>query len=144
MATDTRVVWMPGDLRTEIHLAAEDTDGAFCLLVDHPPVGWSLPAHRHQNESETVHIIDGDFEMEIDGSRVCLSAGQTVHIPRGVIHSGGNSGQRPGRRLVLFAPGGMEGFFLEVGASAPDDEIDPSGALASATRYGWEFVRPTG
>src|SRR2546421_540299 len=49
------VVWMPGSVRTEIHLVAEDTGGAFCLLVDHPPAGWSLPAHLHHGVAETVH-----------------------------------------------------------------------------------------
>jgi quercetin dioxygenase-like cupin family protein len=140
MAVDPRVVWMPGEVRTEIHLASEDSDGAFCLLVDHPPAGWSLPAHRHHSEAETIHIIEGDFEMEIDGTRARLSAGQTVHVPRGVIHSGANIGRGSGRRVVLFSPAGMERFFLEAGAPTPETEIDLAAALASATRHGWEFV----
>jgi quercetin dioxygenase-like cupin family protein len=140
MPADSRVVWMPGGVRTEIHLAHEDTDGALCLLVDHPPAGWSLPAHRHLNEAETIHIVEGDFEIEIDRTRSRLSAGQTAHIPRGVIHAGANIGQRPGRRVVLFSPAGMERFFLEAGAPTPHTEIDLATALASATRHGWEFV----
>jgi len=36
---DPRTVWMPGGVRTEIHLAGEDTAGTFCLIVDHPPAG---------------------------------------------------------------------------------------------------------
>lgn len=140
MAGDMRVVWMPGDVRTEIHLAGEDTGGAFCLLVDHPPQGWSLPAHRHHNEAETIYVLEGDFEMEIDGRRSHLSVGETVHVPRGVIHSGANVGQQPGRRVVLFSPAGMERFFLEAGAPTPEAEIDVAAALASASRHGWEFI----
>ena len=131
---------MPGDVRTEIHLTAEDTNGAFCLLVDHLPVGWSLPPHRHHNEAETIHIVQGDFEMELDGARSQLSAGQTIHIPRGVIHSSANIGRQTGHRVVLFSPAGMERFFLEAGAPTPDSEIDLAAALTSATRHGWEFI----
>lgn len=131
---------MPGGVRTEVHLLAQDTDGAFCLLVDHPPAGWSLPAHRHSNEAETIHIVAGEFEMDVDGTRTQLSAGETVHIPRGVIHSGANIGRGPGQRLLLFTPAGMERFFLEAGASAPDGEIDPAATLAAAVRHGWEFT----
>ncbi len=131
---------MPGRVRTEIHLTGEDTGGAFCLLVDHPPAGWSLPAHRHRNEAETIHIVEGDFEMEVDGRRVRLSPGETVHVPRGVIHSGANSGDRPGLRVLLFSPAGMEQFFAEAGAPEPDGEIDGARTLASATRHGWEFI----
>jgi quercetin dioxygenase-like cupin family protein len=142
MATDARVVWMPGGVRTEIHLAAEDTGGAFCLLVDHPPAGWSLPAHRHRNEAETIHIVEGDFEIEVDGRRSRLSAGETIHVPRGVVHSGANVGGQPGRRVMLFSPSGIERFFIEAGAATPDGETDPASALASAVRHGWEFTEP--
>lgn len=131
---------MPGGVRTEIHLDGEDTAGVFCLLVDHPPAGWSLPAHRHSNEAETIHILEGDFEMQLDGERLRLSAGQTIHVPRGVIHSGANVGQRAGRRVVLFSPAGMERFFLEAGAPTPQSDIDRVAALACATRHGWEFT----
>lgn len=131
---------MPGGVRTEIHLAGEDTGGAFCLLVDYPPVGWSLPAHRHSAEAETIHIVEGEFEMDVDGQPCPLLAGQTVHVARGVVHAGRNVGQRPGRRLVIFSPAGMERFFLEAGASTPERDVDLAAALASALRHGWEFV----
>jgi len=140
MAADVRVVWMPGGIRTEIHLGAEDTDGAFCLLVDHPPTGWSLPPHRHHEHAETIHVVAGQFEMVIEGARSSLSEGQTVHIPPGVVHSGANVGSQIARRVLLFSPGGMERFFLEAGGQAPGSALAPSDMLASAARYGWEFI----
>lgn len=78
--------------------------------------------------------------MEVEGQQSYLAAGETIHVPRGVIHSGANLGQQPGRRIVLFSPAGMERFFLEAGAPTPGSEIDPAAALASATRHGWEFI----
>jgi len=69
-----------------------------------------------------------------------IAAGQTIHVPRGVIHSGSIVGQQPGRRVVIFTPAGMERFFLEAGASTPDTPVDLAAALASATRHGWEFI----
>jgi mannose-6-phosphate isomerase-like protein (cupin superfamily) len=135
---------MPGGVRTEIRLVAADTSGRFCLLVDHPPPGWSLPAHRHRNEAETIHIVEGDFEMEVEGVRSRLSAGQTVHVPRGAIHSGSNIGRRPGRRVVIFSPAGMERFFLEAGARTSGSDVDLAAALAAATNHGWEFVTNPG
>jgi quercetin dioxygenase-like cupin family protein len=133
---------MPGGVRTEIHLAGEETGGAFCLLVDHPPAGWSLPAHRHANEAETIHIVEGDFELQLGGKQVELSAGETVHIPKGVVHSGTNIGRQAGRRIVVFSPAGIEAFFLETGAPTAQVTADPAAALASATRHGWEFAEP--
>jgi quercetin dioxygenase-like cupin family protein len=140
VARDIAVVWMPGGVRTEIHLGSEDTGGAFCLLVDEPPVGWALPAHRHSNEAETILILEGEFVVEVDGEDSRLCAGETVHVHKGAIHSSANVGASPGRRVVLFSPAGMERFFLEAGLPNPDSEIDLRVALASAVRHGWEFV----
>jgi quercetin dioxygenase-like cupin family protein len=140
MVTDPQVVWMPGETRTEIHLVTEDTDGRFCMLVDHPRPDWALPPHRHGNESETIHIVAGEFEMEVDGELMRVSAGQTVHVPRGVIHSGRNVGADIGQRILLFSPAGMERFFLEAGASMPGSEVDRAQTAATAMRHGWEFI----
>lgn len=133
-------VWMPGGVRTEVHLGGEDTGGAFCLLVDEPPAGWSLPAHRHRNEAETIHVVSGAFWMEVDGRRLRLEAGQTVHVARGVVHAGGTLGDEPGRRVIVFSPAGLERFFLEAGAPAPGEEAGRAAALEAATRHGWEFM----
>lgn len=131
---------MPGGVRTEIHLGGEETAGAFCLVVDEPPVGWSLPGHRHANEDETIYVVDGEFEMELGGERAQISAGQTIHIPKGVVHAGGNIGSQTGRRVVLFSPAGLEDFFSEVGSTTPEQEFDIAEAAASAARHGWQFV----
>jgi quercetin dioxygenase-like cupin family protein len=140
MSVSPRVVWMPGGVHTEIHLTANDTAGAFCLLVDQPPAGWALPSHLHAKEAETIHIIKGDFEMELDGTPVQLSAGESIHIPQGVAHSGGNVGERTGKRVVIFSPAGMERFFIEAGLPTADIEPDLAAVLAAANRHGWQFL----
>jgi quercetin dioxygenase-like cupin family protein len=132
---------MPGGVRTEVHLIARDTGGAFCLFLDEPPYGWSLPAHRHANEAETIHIVDGEFEMTIDGASQRLVAGSTIHIPKGVFHSGANVGDAAGRRLVVFSPAGMERFIGQVGSQSPDEGLDQAAVLREAIRHGWEFPR---
>ncbi len=139
MATGLSVVWMPGGVRTEIHLVGAQTGGAFCLLIDHPPPGWYLPAHRHRSEDETIHIIEGSFDLEVDGSSSRLSPGDTVHIPRGVPHSGANVGSGTGRRAVMFSPAGLEAFFEDIGRSTPG-EINRATARKIAARHGWDFV----
>jgi quercetin dioxygenase-like cupin family protein len=140
VAGDAKVVWMPGGVRTEIRLTGADTDGAFCLLLDEPPAGWSLPAHVHTDAAETIHVLEGEFETTVDGLTERTGPGQTVHIPEGVVHSGGNVGAGPGRRLLIFSPAGMEEFFREAGAPSPDTEVDRGAALESALRHGWRFI----
>lgn len=132
---------MPGDVRTEIHLGARETDGAFCLLVDHPPAGWSLPPHLHHGSAETIYVLEGEFEMTIDGRSELVRPGESCHIPPEVLHCSENVAHTSGRRVVIFSPAGMEDFFLEAGATTEDAEIDTRQALAAAMRHGWEFSR---
>ncbi len=85
-------------------------------------------------------MVEGEFEMTVDGSSERLVAGQTVHIPAGVVHSGGNAGVGVGRRMLIFSPAGMESFFIEAGAASPDADLDREAVAASAVRHGWEFT----
>src|SRR6201996_6179845 len=140
MPREPQIVFMPGGVRTEIHLDGADTGGAFCLLIDHPPPGWSLPAHLHTDAAETIHVIEGEFEMTIDGRTEPLVAGETVHIPAGVFHSGTNVAPTPARRLLTFTPAGMENFFREAGSTSPDTKTDLRATARAALRHGWEFV----
>jgi quercetin dioxygenase-like cupin family protein len=139
MVEAPRVVWMPGGVRTEIHLESGDTADAFCLLVDQPPAAWTLPAHLHRGTAETIHVVSGEFEMTVDGKASLLVSGKTIHVPADMVHSSTNVGMTTGRRIVMFSPAGMERFFLDVGTASPEAEIDPREALASAMRHGWVF-----
>src|SRR4051794_7033792 len=103
-----RTVWLPGGLKTEIHLGTEDTQGTLCVLVDYPPGGWSLPPHRHHNEAELMHVIEGEFEIDVGGKVSRVAAGQSLYVPRGVVHSGANVAQGIGHRVVIFSPAGVE------------------------------------
>jgi quercetin dioxygenase-like cupin family protein len=140
MKSEPQVVWMPGGVRTEVHLGGDQTGGAFCVLVDEPPAGWSLGRHRHRNEAETIHVVRGEFELAIEGERSRLAAGETIYVPRGAIHEGANVGSDTGRRVVLFSPAGLERFFLETGAPSAEAPVDWSAVATAAARHGWDAL----
>lgn len=123
---------LPGGVRVTIALDGEATGGALALLVDRPPAGWSLPPHRHTNETETIHIVAGRFELNIEGDRRELGPGDSAHIPRGALHEGRNLGAEEGERVIVFAPAGVEGWFRAAAA-------EPERAGELALQYGWEF-----
>lgn len=49
--------------------------------------GAELPVHNHKHE-QVAHIIEGEFELTIDGETKQLSAGQVAVIPSNARHSG--------------------------------------------------------
>jgi quercetin dioxygenase-like cupin family protein len=133
------VLWMPGEVRTEVHVTGADSAGALCVIVDEPPAGWALPPHCHKNEAETIHVIHGRFEMDVDGQRRFLGPGDSAHVPAGVTHSGANSGEDTGKRVVVFSPAGIEGFWLEIGKPRAEGRFHAGQVLAATRRWGWEF-----
>jgi quercetin dioxygenase-like cupin family protein len=140
MPNEPQILYMPGGVRLELHLTGDDTADAFCMLVDNPHPGWSLPPHVHEDAAETIHVIEGEFEMTIDGETERLGPGQTVHIPAGVVHSGANVGSSHGRRSLTFSPAGMERFFREAGASTPGEEADHATVNEAVLQHGFRFV----
>lgn len=72
-------------------------------------------------------------------------------VPRGTVHRFRCSGDRPGRLLILFTPGGIEGFFREAGRPAagdgpapPIDAAEIARTEAAAPRYGLRVVNWSG
>jgi quercetin dioxygenase-like cupin family protein len=133
-------VWLLGN-RLEVHLTGDDTGGSLCVVVDHPPPEFQLVPHRHRNEDETIHILEGAFEFMLEGQAHRLGPGDTVHVPRGSVHGIQNVGTEVGRRVLVFHPAGVEGFFLNAGTSNAEQNRGASELLALADQHGWEFVR---
>lgn len=74
-------------------------------------------------------------------------AGETAFIPRGTPHCFKNCSDRTARVLVMFTPGGIEGFF-DYGEPMPDGSVPSDAWLierigALAPHYGLELLGPS-
>ncbi len=49
--------------------------------------GNALPKHAHPHE-QVVNLIEGSFEITVDGESKVIEAGSVVIIPSNVMHSG--------------------------------------------------------
>ena len=120
----------------EIHLGGEETGGSLCVVVDHPPPEFRLVPHRHRDEDETIHVLEGTFEFRCGGDAPrALGPGDTVHVPRGTPHAIRNTGDARGRRVLVFHPAGIERFFR-----AAATERDPERLAALVREHGWELL----
>lgn len=100
-----------------IHVAAEDTDGAFSLCeYTAPPDGPSPPPHIHEESEELIYVLEGAIECELGDSTVQVEAGASVLIPAGTAHTFSSTGSQTARLLLVYSPGGFEGYFEEMGA----------------------------
>src|SRR6185436_7067197 len=45
------------------------------------------PAHTHKIKEETFHVLDGEFNFNLDGITKIAKAGDVITVERGVKHS---------------------------------------------------------
>jgi mannose-6-phosphate isomerase-like protein (cupin superfamily) len=66
--------------------------------------GQATQRHYHRASEEIYFVLDGDGEMELDGVRRRVGAGDAIAIPPGAWHQLRAEGERPLRILCCCAP----------------------------------------
>lgn len=117
------------------------TRGAFTLLEADEPPGFGPPLHIHHNADEAFYVLAGEYRMFIEDREEVCPAGTFVFIPAGMRH-GFRVGHRPSRKLNLYSPAAMLGYFDDLSAALAAGEADPDVLTEIATRNGMEVVGP--
>jgi quercetin dioxygenase-like cupin family protein len=131
-----------------IKASGQSTGGSFSLVEILEPPGAASPVHIHHGEDETVYVLEGEYTVRCGDTEAVAGAGTVALLPRGVPHSIQVTGEGNGRALLLFTPGGFEGFFQEVGEPTERRELppptspDPARMMAIGPRYRLELVGP--
>jgi mannose-6-phosphate isomerase-like protein (cupin superfamily) len=144
---DKGLVLVPGEARSIglggfdvlVHADADDTGGAFSLIeTREDQAGLGPPLHIHRDAAESFYVIDGEYTMLIDGRDFECPAGSFIYIPVGVPHTF-VSGRQGSRKLNLYTPSAMVGYFDEL-AAAIKEGVDEAGLTAIAGRYSMDVV----
>ena len=147
-AGEGRRLWIVGDTMTFKATAAQ-TGGSMTAVEVLAAPGGGPPPHVHANEDEAWYVLDGEVEILQGDETLRLTAGGFAFVPRGTLHRFENVGERPARVLIVFTPGGFDGFFFEAGLPVVEgegppplgsDEIERS--RDAAIRYGMDVRWP--
>ena len=103
--------YRPGKHTVRFKITGEQTNGDFSLADGEVPPGDGVPPHVHRYEDETFYILEGKFEVMVDGKTYIAEPGASVFAPRNVPHSWYNVGDDWGRMLAVFTPGRSEAWF---------------------------------
>jgi quercetin dioxygenase-like cupin family protein len=116
-----------GQVSVRFLLEAADTNGSLAMFEFMVPVGAKVPLpHYHKDYDETIYGVDGVITFTVDGKAVDIDAGESLFIPRGVVHGFKNLKQVDAKVLAVLTPAliGSE-FFREMAAvvnsGAPPD-----------------------
>jgi quercetin dioxygenase-like cupin family protein len=45
-----------------------------------------VPPHIHPTQDEFIYVFEGRFDLVLDGQQANASAGDLIHLPRGIPH----------------------------------------------------------
>lgn len=130
-----------GGFRMSVKATDNDTGGAFTLLEADEPPGFGPPLHIHHDAAEVFYVIQGEYIISVDGRESSCPAGSFIFIPSGVLH-GFWVGDVPSRKLNLYAPAAMVGYFDELAQATNAGDVDEAALSEIARRYSVEMVGP--
>lgn len=135
-----RVIEM-GGFQMTLKAGEAESGGAFSLLEAEEPAGFGPPLHIHHDALEAFYVLEGEYEIFIDDTATACPAGSFILIPAGVTH-GFRVGNRPSRKLNLYAPAGMVGYFDALSAASLAGDMPEAELAALAAEHHMEVVGP--
>ncbi|MDX6374809.1 MAG: hypothetical protein QOD98_3797 [Nocardioidaceae bacterium] len=132
-----------GNFGARVLATGEETDGQFSLLETlGEPAGFGPPMHIHHDAAEAFFVLEGEYAMHIDREQYVCPPGTFVYVPAGVPHTFSVRGPGDGRKLNLFTPHAMVGFFEDLAAAEAAGTADEEELGRISARHHMEVVGP--
>ena len=123
-------------------LTSEQSGGDYYVVQQVSPPGSFVPPHVHSLEDEVVFIIEGDFDVFLDGKTTRAGPGAILNFARGTYHGFKNVGDTPGKTSWVITPGtSFQAFFREL-ATIPPGPPDFARLDALHAKYGMTMPTP--
>ncbi len=84
------------------HLKAE-TESCFIFETLFPP-GTFVPPHIHPTQDEFIYVLEGRFDLELDGKPEQAGPGDLVRLPRNIPHGIFNNTEAPVKAVFWVTP----------------------------------------
>jgi len=97
--------------------------------------------HIHRDAAEAFYVLEGEYIIFIAERQVVCPAGSFIYLPAGTLH-GFRVGDVPSRKLNLYSPAAMVGYFDDLSAALVAGEADDDRLVKIALRHGMEVIGP--
>ena len=123
-------------------VTGEDTRGAIdYFIVEVGPHGGP-PLHVHHHQDETIHVQSGRVKIRIGDQVHTLEPGGFAYMPMGLPHAFLNLTADPAEVIVVYAPGGCQKFYEELGPATRSSTPDRREVAAIFERHGMSLLGP--
>ena len=129
-----------GNFAMTVKATGEDTGNAFSLLEADEPPGFGPPMHIHRVAAEAFYVVAGEYVIFVRDEEFVCPAGSFIYIPAGVPH-GFRVGSVPSRKLNLYSPAAMVGYFDELSNAIARGASDAD-VTAIAEAHAMEVIGP--
>jgi mannose-6-phosphate isomerase-like protein (cupin superfamily) len=155
MTTNEQAGALSGSLRPGITPAGEGGDGTVWSILGHTyylksscdssfsfetfdPPGTFVPPHVHPGQDELIYVLEGRFDLYLDGQWTTAGPGDLVKMPRGIPHAYYNRTEAPSRALFWVSPAGRLKELFDL----IDNLANPVEVVRLAAEYEVEFLPP--
>lgn len=128
--------------RVEVKAGAEQSDGRLTFIEGTHMPHTGPPLHVHDEVDEIFYVLEGSYAITCGERTFDAGPGTFVLVPSGTSHRF-QSGDAGGRMLLVYSPGGFEGYFKERhldeaqhGSGLSPDQLDSLGR-----KYGMRLDR---
>jgi quercetin dioxygenase-like cupin family protein len=93
-----------GEKITFVQTAAETNGELLEIELELTPDGHVPGAHRHPEQTETFHVLEGTMKFKLGLRTIVAEPGDTVEVPPGATHKFVNAGDGVARARVEVTP----------------------------------------
>lgn len=132
-----------GNFEAVVLADAPATSGAFTVLqTQREPQGFGPPMHVHREAAEAFYVLEGTYLMYVEQRQDRCPPGSFVYVPADVPHTFKVISSEPGKKLNIFSPAAMVGFFEELAEAEANGTATPELLGHISDRHGMGIVGP--
>jgi quercetin dioxygenase-like cupin family protein len=147
-----QATWFLNTLMT-IKADGPETGGAYILMEHVVTAAGNPPPHVHHDEEEAFYMLEGELELDVDGTTMTATPGTFALVRRGSVHTYRVITDTARLLVIASSPdgatnGGAARFFEAVGTPALErvlpvpTEPDPAFVTTVAAHYGIDILAP--
>ncbi|MDF1790379.1 MAG: cupin domain-containing protein [Thalassobaculaceae bacterium] len=102
------------------------------------PTGTFVPPHIHASQDEFIYMLDGTFDLMLNGQNCGANSGDLIHMPMGIPHGIFNNSGKDVKALFWVSPArSLRQLFEKI-----HNVADPAEVVRLAAQHEVEFLPP--
>ncbi|TGE03717.1 cupin domain-containing protein [Hymenobacter fodinae] len=123
-----------------VKVSGQDTGGRCVIFDTLRPAKVGPALHYHQHCDEWFYVEEGEFKFQAGQQTLRLQAGDSLLVPRGMVHAFVKTSEGVARLLVMHQPAGTMEEYFRTASQLPDQSVE--GRRALATKHDIHLVGP--